>query len=166
VEEAEAREWEVAAAREREVAVERKHVCQQRHAQVEAKLVAQWSVSLETLQSGAGVSSSQCIVMTTSELNNMGVRLLMCILHSAPCDQCHWLEEHCIPHFGPKALLACKWCSWQKSRCLHIGPVVMSTPTTDIAAWTAAVHNGAERVTSTMDCQTEMFGMFINEMCK
>jgi hypothetical protein len=40
----------------------------------------------------------------------------------------------------------------------------MSTLTTDIAAWTAAVHNGAERVASTMDRQTDLFGMFINKM--
>jgi hypothetical protein len=110
-----------------------------------------------------GVSSSWCIVMTTSELNNVGVRLLMCVLHSVPCDQCRWLEEHCIPHFGLKGALACKGCSWRKSRCSHI-PVVTSTPTTDIAAWTTAVCNGVERVASTMDCQTQMFGMFINEM--
>jgi hypothetical protein len=41
----------------------------------------------------------------------------------------------------------------------------MTTPTTDIAAWTAAVCDKAERVASTMDCQTDLFGMSINEMC-
>jgi hypothetical protein len=40
----------------------------------------------------------------------------------------------------------------------------MSTPTTDIAAWTAAVHDGAERVMSVMDRQTDLFGMFIDKM--
>jgi hypothetical protein len=40
----------------------------------------------------------------------------------------------------------------------------MTTPTTDIAAWTAAVHDRAERVTSAMDHQTDLFGMFIDEM--
>jgi hypothetical protein len=38
--------------------------------------------------------------------------------------------------------------------------VVTTTPTPDIAVWTAAVHNGAERVVSVMDCQTDLFGMF------
>jgi hypothetical protein len=42
--------------------------------------------------------------------------------------------------------------------------VVTSTPTTDITAWTAAVRNGAERVASAMDCDTDLFGRFINEM--
>jgi hypothetical protein len=42
--------------------------------------------------------------------------------------------------------------------------VVTTTPTTDIVAWTAAVHNGAERVASTMDRQTDLFGMFIDKM--
>jgi hypothetical protein len=41
-----------------------------------------------------------------------------------------------------------------------------STPTTDIVVWTAVVHNRAEKVVSTMDCQTDMFGLFIGEMCK
>jgi hypothetical protein len=40
----------------------------------------------------------------------------------------------------------------------------MSTPTTDIAAWTAAVRDRAERVTSAMDRQTDLFGMFIDKM--
>jgi hypothetical protein len=31
-------------------------------------------------------------------------------------------------------------------------------------AWTAAVRDGAERVASVMDCQTDLFGMFIDEM--
>jgi cobalamin biosynthesis protein CobT len=42
--------------------------------------------------------------------------------------------------------------------------VVTTTPTTDIVAWTVAVHNGAERVASTMDRQTDLFGMFIDKM--
>jgi cobalamin biosynthesis protein CobT len=71
---------------------------------------------------------------------------------------------HCVPHFGPKALLACEWCLQRKSRCSHVGPVVTSTLTTDIAAWTAAVRDGAERVASAMDRQTDLFGMFINKM--
>jgi hypothetical protein len=40
----------------------------------------------------------------------------------------------------------------------------MSTPTTDIAAWTTAVRDRAERVMSAMDCQTDLFGLFIDEM--
>jgi hypothetical protein len=165
-EEAEACKQEVAAARDREAATERKHVRQQWCAQAEAELEARWSASLETSQSGAGVSSSRCIVMTTSDLNNMGVRILMCVFHSAPCDQCRQLGEHCVPCFGPKAPLACERCLQRKSHCSHVGPVVMSTPTTDIAAWTAVVRDGAERVTSTMDCQTDMFGLFTGEMCE
>jgi hypothetical protein len=43
--------------------------------------------------------------------------------------------------------------------------VVTTTPTTDIAAWTAAVRDGVERVASMMDRQTDLFGMFIDEMC-
>jgi hypothetical protein len=165
-EEAEACKQEVAAARDREAATERKRVRQQWCAQAEAELEARWSASLETSQSGAGVSSSRCIVMTTSDLNNMGVRILMCVFHSAPCDQCRQLGEHCVPCFGPKAPLACERCLQRKSHCSHVGPVVMSTPTTDIAAWTAVVRDGAERVTSTMDCQTDMFGLFTGEMCE
>jgi hypothetical protein len=42
--------------------------------------------------------------------------------------------------------------------------VVTTTPTTDIAVWTAAVCDGAERVASAMDHQTDLFGMFIDEM--
>jgi hypothetical protein len=72
---------------------------------------------------------------------------------------------HCVPRFGPKAPLACEWCSQRKSRCSHISPVVTSTPTTDIAAWTAVVRDGAERVASVMDHHTDLFGRFINEMC-
>jgi hypothetical protein len=42
--------------------------------------------------------------------------------------------------------------------------VVTSTPTTDIAAWTTAVRDGAERVASVMDRHTDLFGRFIDEM--
>jgi hypothetical protein len=40
----------------------------------------------------------------------------------------------------------------------------MSTLTTDVAAWTAVVRDGAERVASVMDHHTDLFGRFINEM--
>jgi hypothetical protein len=42
--------------------------------------------------------------------------------------------------------------------------VVTSTPTTDVAAWTAAVRDGAERVASAMDCHTDLFGRLIDKM--
>jgi hypothetical protein len=72
---------------------------------------------------------------------------------------------HCVPHFGPKAPLACKRCSQRKSRCSHAGLVVTSTLTTDIAVWTAVVRDGVERVASMMDRHTDLFGRFIDEMC-
>jgi hypothetical protein len=72
VEEVEAHEREVAVARERKVAVECEHTCQQQHAWVEAELLARWSASPETLQSGGGASPSRCIVITTSELKTRG----------------------------------------------------------------------------------------------
>jgi hypothetical protein len=81
-----------------------------------------------------------------------------------PCDQCHQLDTHCIPRFGLKAPLACEWCSQRKSRCSHVGLVVTSTLTTDIAAWTAAVRDGVERVASAMDHHTDLFGRFIDKM--
>jgi hypothetical protein len=34
----------------------------------------------------------------------------------------------------------------------------------DIVAWTAAVRDGVERVASAMDCHTDLFGRFIDEM--
>jgi hypothetical protein len=40
----------------------------------------------------------------------------------------------------------------------------MSTLTTDVAAWTAAVRDGVERVVSAMDRHTDLFGRFIDEM--
>jgi hypothetical protein len=73
-------------------------------------------------------------------------------------------RAHCIPRFGPKAPLACEWCLQRKSHCSHIGLVVTSTPTTDIAVWTTVVRDRAERVASTMDCHTDLFGRFIDKM--
>jgi hypothetical protein len=52
----------------------------------------------------------------------------------------------------------------RKSCCSHVGPVVTSTPTTDVAVWTAAVRDGVERVASAMDHHTDLFGRFIDEM--
>jgi hypothetical protein len=69
-EEAEACEREAAVAREREAAAECERVCQQWHAHVEAELEARRSVSLETSRSGAGASSSQCVVLSTSKFEN------------------------------------------------------------------------------------------------
>jgi hypothetical protein len=84
VEEAEACEQEAAAAQEREAATEHKCVHQQRRTRAEAQLEAQRSVLPETSRSGVGVSSSQCVVTTTSELNNTGIRLLSCVFIAPP----------------------------------------------------------------------------------
>jgi hypothetical protein len=66
-EEAEAHKQEAAAAQEQEVAAECERVCQQRHARAEAELEARRSASPETSRSRAGVSSSRCVVTSTSE---------------------------------------------------------------------------------------------------
>jgi hypothetical protein len=69
-EEVEAREWEAAATREREAAAERERVRQQRCARAEAELEAWWSASPETSRSGAGASSSRCVVLSTSKFED------------------------------------------------------------------------------------------------
>jgi hypothetical protein len=70
-EEAEACEREAAAAQEREAVAERERVRQQQRARAEAELEARWSVSPETSWSGVGASSSRCVVLSTSEFENM-----------------------------------------------------------------------------------------------
>jgi hypothetical protein len=47
---------------------------------------------------------------------------------------------------------------------LHVSGSVTSTPSTDIAAWTAAVRDGAEMLAGAMDRQTQMFGTLIHEV--
>ena len=47
-----------------------------------------------------------------------------------------------------------------------MGALVTTTPSTDAVEWTAAMREGAERVAEAVDCQTEVFGVFIEEKCR
>ena len=58
--------------------------------------------------------------------------------------------------------MACERCSWHKMHCSHVGGVVANMPTTDIAAWTAAVRDGAEVVADALDHQAQMFGALLD----
>ena len=60
--------------------------------------------------------------------------------------------------------MACEHCLHHKMHCSHVGGIVMSTPTTDIVAWIAAVCNGVEVIAGTIDFQMQMFGALLNEV--
>ena len=57
--------------------------------------------------------------------------------------------------------MACKCCSRRKMHCSHVGGVVVNTPTTDIAAWTVVVRDGAEVVADALNRQAQTFGALL-----
>ena len=91
-----------------------------------------------------------------------GRKTLMDTTHSAACQQCQHADESCRPRYSDKGVMACERCSWRKMRCSHTGGVVANTPTTDIAAWTAAVRDGAEVVADALDRQAQTFGALLD----
>ena len=82
--------------------------------------------------------------------------------HSVVCQQCQHTDESCRPCYLDKGVMVCKRCSRCKMRCSHVGGIVANTPTTDIAAWTAAVRDGAEVVADALDRQAQMFGALLD----
>ena len=82
--------------------------------------------------------------------------------HSAACQQCQHADESCRPRYSDKGVMACERCSRRKMRCSHVGGVVVNTPTTDIAAWTVAVRDGAEVVADALDRQAQAFGALLD----
>ena len=82
--------------------------------------------------------------------------------HSAACQQCQHVDESCRPHYSDKGVMACERCSRRKMCCSHVGGIVVNTPTTDIAAWTAVVRDGAEVVADALDRQAQTFGVLLD----
>ena len=82
--------------------------------------------------------------------------------HSAACQQCQHADESCRPRYSDKGVMACECCLRRKMCCSHVGSVVANTPTTDIAAWTAAVRDGAEVVADALDHQAQTFGALLD----
>ena len=58
--------------------------------------------------------------------------------------------------------MACECCLRHKMHCSHVGGIVANTPTTDIAAWTVAVRDGAEVVADTLNGQAQTFGALLD----
>ena len=82
--------------------------------------------------------------------------------HSAVCQQCQHTDKSCWPCYSDKGVMVCEHCSQHKMCCSHIGGIMVNTPTTDIAAWTAVVCNGAEIVADTLDHQAQTFGVLLD----
>ena len=89
-------------------------------------------------------------------------KTLMDTTHSVACQQCQHADESCCPCCSDKGVMACECCSQCKMCCSHIGGVMANMPTTDIAAWTAAVCDGAEVVADALNCQAQMFGALLD----
>ena len=83
-------------------------------------------------------------------------------IHSVACQQCQHADESCRPRYSDKGVMVCKCCSRCKMRCSHVGGIVVNMPTTDIAAWTAAVRDGAEVVADALDRQVQTFGALLD----
>ena len=65
---------------------------------------------------------------------------------------------------GVWGTLACQHCACRKARCSHVGLSASAAPSTNVAEWQAAVHEGAVLVTDAMDRQTEVLGELASEM--
>ena len=85
-------------------------------------------------------------------------QLVIIVVHSAPCEQCQQMGEQCVPRNGVWGALACERCSCRKAGCSHVGPSASAAPSTNVAGWHAAVHDGAALVADAMDRQTEVLG--------
>ena len=82
--------------------------------------------------------------------------------HSAVCQQCQHVDESCRPRYSNKGVVACEHCLRRKMRCSHVGSIVVNMPTTDIAVWMAAVHDGMEVVADALDRQAQTFGALLD----
>src|SRR6266852_426446 len=93
----------------------------------------------------------------------MGQGVLMCC-YSVPCDLCQRMQESCIPRYGVRGALACERCVHRKARCLHVGPLVTTTPSMNAVEWMVTMCEGAALVAEAMDRQTNMFGELLGEV--
>ena len=89
-------------------------------------------------------------------------KTLMDTTHSTACQQCQHTDKSCHPCYSDKGVMACERCSRCKMCCSHVGGIVANTPTTDIAAWMAAVRDGAEAVADALDRQAQTFGALLD----
>ena len=91
-------------------------------------------------------------------------QLVIIVVHSAPCERCQQMGEQCIPRNGVRGALVCECCSRRKAGCSHVGLSVSATPSTNVAGWHVAVHEGVVLVADAMDRQTEVLGELASEV--